>query len=109
MRCSTCITSPKIFNEVVRDILKLLTARIWIPAHVEDEYNRNYPAIFAKVFTERYNDKDVQRDKLVENLQQLIKQNDGGYYHPYMDAAKITRLKEIVSEIEPKISEAKKT
>lgn len=96
-------------QEVVRDILNLLTNRIWIPAQVVDEYYRNYPEIFAKVFSERYNDKDIQKDKLVENIQQLIKQNESEYYHPFMDTAEITRLRTIVSEIEPKISEAKKT
>lgn len=99
----------KDIQEVVKDILQLLAGRIWIPAQVMDEYNRNYPGIFAKVFSERYNDKDVQKDKLIDNLQQLIKQNDREYYHPYMDAADISHLKSIVADIEPKIADAKKT
>lgn len=94
---------------VVKDILQFLSGRIWIPAHVVDEYNRNYPGIFAKVIAERYNDKDVQKDKLVENLKQLIKQNDSEYYHPYMDTAELAHIKALVTDIEPKIADAKTT
>lgn len=95
-------------QDVVKDILQLLADRIWIPAQVLDEYERNYPEIFGKVFSERYNDKDVQKDKLIDSIQQLIKQNDREYYHPYMDSEEIARLKSIVAEIKPKIDEAKK-
>lgn len=96
-------------QEIMADILKSLSDRIWLPSQVFYEFKKNHNRAMTKPFTERYNNKDIQDNKLVADLRAHIKHWESKYYHPFVSDHSLARIKTLVDDIDPKIAEIKTT
>lgn len=96
-------------QEVMADILKYLSARIWLPAQVVYEYYKNRESVILKPIAENYRDKELQGNHLVDDLKSYIAQWEREYYHPIITGASLKSIKEALDIIEPKIAEIKTT
>ena len=95
------------YQEIISEILTYLSDRIWLPAQVVYEYNKNRDNTMMKPACENYQDKDIQGNKLVDTLKNYIAQWEKKYYHPYISHAKLTEIKKSLSVIEPEIAKIK--
>lgn len=94
-------------QDIIADILTFMNERIWIPAQVYYEFCKNRKNVITKPISEKYNDNDLQSNKLVATLLSYIGQWQKPYYHPYIDDEKLARVRDIVADIKPKIEETK--
>lgn len=94
---------------VMADILKFLSDRIWLPAQVIYEYEKNRKSVITKPINENYRDQELQGNHLVEDLKSYISQWEREYYHPFITSRSLKSIKEALADIEPKIAEIKKT
>ena len=94
---------------IMSDILSYLSDRIWLPAQVVYEFNKNRDSAMRKPITEKYQDKDILNNKLVDVLKSYISQWEDKYYHPYLDEKKLQDVKDALAIIEPQIAIIKKT
>lgn len=95
-------------QEIIADILKSLSNRIWLPYHVYYEFQKNRARTMMKPITEKYVDKDLQGNKLIADLRSYIKQWEGKYYHPFVSDQNLAKIKSLVDDIDPKIDKIKK-
>lgn len=95
------------FQEIISNILYCLRKRIWLPMQVVNEYKKNRKSVIEQPIKEKYNDKEIQNNKLVKDLKRYIIKFEEEYYHPYISADKLTEIKEAINIIEPKIAEIK--
>lgn len=92
-------------NQVVMsEILTYLSDRIWLPAHVVYEYGKNRDSAMMKPITERYQDKDLQGNHLVDDLKAYIGQWEKDYYHPFVSTKSLKEVKDSLAVIEPQIA-----
>lgn len=96
-------------QDVMSDILLHLSDRIWLPAQVVYEFNKNRESAMTKPISEKYQDKDIQNNRLVDDLKAYIGQWEKEYYHPYISAKSLQEIKDALAVIEPKIAEIKTT
>ena len=96
-------------QEVMADILKYLSARIWLPAQVVYEYYKNRDSVILKPISENYRDKELQGNHLVDDLKSYISNWERNYYHPFISAESLKSIKDALAVIEPKIAEIKTT
>lgn len=96
-------------QDVMSDILSYLTDRIWLPAQVVYEFNKNRESAMTKPISEKYQDKEIQNNRLVDDLKAYIGQWEKEYYHPFISAKSLQKIKEALAVIEPKIAEIKTT
>lgn len=94
-------------QEIMADILKSLSDRIWLPSQVFYEFQKNRESVMRKPIIEKYTDKDLQGNELVADLRLYIKQWESTYYHPFVSACSLARIKALVDDIGPKIAEIK--
>jgi len=94
-------------QEIMADILKFLSNRIWLPAQVYYEFQKNRENVIRKPIVEKYADKDLQGNKLIADLRSYIKQWEGKYYHPFISDQNLERIKKLVDDIAPKVAEIK--
>lgn len=94
-------------QEIIADILKSLSVRIWLPAHVYYEFKKNQNNARMKPISEKYSDRDLQNNKLIDDLNSYINQWEGKYYHPFVSDINLKKIKDIVDDITPKIAEIK--
>lgn len=94
-------------QRIMADILKYLAERIWLPAHVVYEYKKNRQAAMKKPKTEKYQDKEIQNNHFVADIEKYIKQWDGQYYHPYLKPANISAIRASIDIIKPEIEKIK--
>ena len=59
---------------IVADILKSLSGRIWLPAQVFYEFKKNQNNARMKPISEKYSDRDLQNNKLIDDLNSYIPQ-----------------------------------
>lgn len=97
------------YQKIMSEILTYLTDRIWLPAQVVYEYNKNRESTMLKPITENYQDKDIQSNKLVDTLKNYIAQWEKLYYHPYISDAKLQEIKDSLKVIEPELAKIKTT
>lgn len=95
-------------QEIIADILKTLSARIWLPAQVFYEFKKNQNNARMKPISESYSDKDLQSNKLIDDLKSYISQWERKYYHPFISDHKLAEVKAFVEEISPKVADIKK-
>lgn len=96
-------------QNVMSDILLHLSDRIWLPAQVVYEFNKNRESAMTKPISEKYQDKDIQNNRLVDDLKAYIGQWEKEYYHPFISAKSLQEIKDALAVIEPKIAEIKTT
>ena len=96
-------------QEVMADILKYLSDRIWLPAQVVYEYYKNRESVILKPIVENYRDKELQGNHLVDDLKSFIANWERDYYHPFISAASLKKIKDALAVIEPKIADIKMT
>lgn len=96
-------------QEVMSDILSHLSDRIWLPAQVVYEFNKNRESAMTKPISEKYQDKDIQNNRLVDDLKAHISQWEKEYYHPFISAQSLQEIKDALAVIEPKIAQIKTT
>lgn len=94
-------------QEIMADVLKSLSDRIWLPSQVFYEFQKNRESVMRKPITEKYADKDLQGNKLVADLRSYIKQWESTYYHPFVSDHCLAKIKALVDDIDPKIAEIK--
>ena len=56
------------YQEIMAEILTYLSDRIWLPAQVVYEYNKNRDNTMMKPACENYQDKDIQGNKFIDTL-----------------------------------------
>lgn len=95
------------YQVIMSDILRYLSDRIWLPAQVVYEYEKNREGTALKPITEKYQDKLVQNNNLVNDLKAFIGQWEKQYYHPYINSTKLQEIKDALSVIEPVIAQIK--
>lgn len=95
-------------QEIIADILKTLSARIWLPAQVFYEFKKNQNNARMKPISESYSDKDLQSNKLIDDLKSYIRQWERKYYHPFISDHNLAEVKAFVEEIGPKVADIKK-
>lgn len=96
-------------QEVMSDILSHLSDRIWLPSQVVYEFHKNRESAMTKPISEKYQDKDIQNNRLVDDLKAYIGQWEKDYYHPFISANSLQEIKNALAIIEPKIAEIKTT
>ncbi len=94
-------------QEVMADILKYLSDRIWLPSQVVYEYYKNRESVILKPISENYRDKELQGNHLVDDLKSYIANWERQYYHPFISDASLKTIKEALAVIEPKIADIK--
>lgn len=94
-------------QEIIADILKSISTRIWLPAHVYYEFKKNQNNARMKPISEKYSDRDLQNNKLIDDLNSYINQWERKYYHPFVSDSNLIKIKDIVDDITPKIAEIK--
>lgn len=94
-------------QEVMADILKYLSSRIWLPAQVIYEYYKNRENVILKPIAENYRDKELQGNHLVDVLKSYIANWEREYYHPFISAESLKSIKEALAVIEPMIADIK--
>ena len=97
------------FQQIMSDILIALKDRIWIPAHVKYEFEKNHEKGASNPITEKYQKTEIQKNKFVEELEALIKLWDKQYYHPSITEPDLQNIKETLADIKPKIENIKDT
>jgi len=95
------------YQEIMADILEYLSDRIWLPAQVIYEYNKNRESVMLKPISEKYQDKDIQNNHFVDDLKEFIMQWEKQYYHPYLTTEKLNTIKTSLAIIEPEIAQIK--
>ena len=98
-----------VHQEVMADILKYLSSRIWLPAQVVYEYYKNRESVILKPIAENYRDKELQGNHLVDDLKSYIANWEREYYHPFISDESLKSIKKALAVIEPKIAEIKTT
>ena len=96
-------------QDVMSDILSYLSDRIWLPAHVVYEFQKNRESAMTKPISEKYQDKDIQNNRLVDDLKAYIGQWEKEYYHPFISNTSLQEIKDALAVIEPRIAEIKNT
>lgn len=96
-------------QEVMADILSYLSDRIWLPAQVVYEFNKNRESAMTKPISEKYQYKDIQNNRLVNDLKAYIGQWEKEYYHPFISPQSLQEIKDALAVIEPKIATIKTT
>lgn len=96
-------------QDVMSNILLYLSDRIWLPAQVVYEFQKNRESAMTKPIFEKYQDKDVQNNRLVDDLKAYIGQWEKEYYHPFISVKSLQEIKDALAVIEPKIAEIKTT
>lgn len=94
-------------QEIMADILKFLSGRIWLPSQVCYEFQKNRESVMRKPITEKYADKDLQGNKLIADLRSYIKEWESTNYHPFVSDHSLERIKVLVDDIDPKVAEIK--
>ena len=95
------------YQRIMAEILTYLSDRIWLPAQVMAEYEKNHDSAMLKPKEEKYRAKDIQNNRLVDDLKKYIELWEKQYYHPYLGDEKLNKVKEALNIIEPKIAEVK--
>lgn len=95
------------YQSIMADILESLSGKIWLPAQVVYEYNKNRENVMLKPISEKYQDKDIQNNHFVDDLKGFIAQWEKQYYHPYLTTEKLDAVKTSLAIIEPEIAKIK--
>ena len=95
------------YQRIMAEILTYLSDRIWLPAQVMAEYEKNHDSAMLKPKEEKYRAKDIQNNRLVDDLKKYIELWEKQYYHPYLGDDKLNKVKAALNIIEPKIAEVK--
>lgn len=95
------------YQGIVADILKYLSNRVWLPAQVAYEYEKNRKSAILKPISEVYSSQIIEKNGLVKDLKGLITQWEDRNYHPYINDAKVAEIKKALEEIEPNIAKIK--
>lgn len=95
------------YQKIMAEILSYLSDRIWLPAQVVYEYNKNRDNAMMKPASEKYQDKDIRGNKFVDTLKKHIALWEKQYYHPYIEDTKLTEIKKSLAIIEPEMTKIK--
>ncbi len=80
-------------QKIIADILKSLSGRIWLPAQVFYEFKKNQNNARMKPISEKYSDRDLQNNKLIDDLTSYINQWERKYYHPFVSDRNLIKNK----------------
>ena len=97
------------YQQIMSDILIALKDRIWIPAHVKYEFEKNREKGAHNPINEKYSESKIRKSKFVEDLESLIKSWDERYRHPFITEPDLQTIKETLAVIKPKIEQIQKT
>ena len=97
------------FQEIISDILNSLKDKIWLPAQVVSEYNKNRENAISQPIKEKYEAKSIENNNLVKDLKSYVSKWEEQYYHPYISEDKLKLIKDAIKVIEPQIKEIKTT
>lgn len=97
----------KDYQKIMCDILTNLKDRIWIPAQVKYEFDNNYANARMKPIQEKYNDKNIQKNQIVNDLKTYIELWEKQYYHPYISDEALQATNNLLKDLEPSITKIK--
>ena len=97
------------FQQIMSDILIAMKDRIWIPAQVKYEFEKNREKGAHNPISEKYAETKIQKNRFIEELKALIELWDKQYYHPFINASSLQMIKCTLDDIEPKIGQIKTT
>lgn len=95
------------YQQIMSDILIAMKDRIWIPAHVKYEFEKNHKKGASNPINEKYSETKIQKNKFVEELKALIELWDKQYYHPFITKQSLQTIKDSLADVEPKIAQIK--
>ena len=95
------------YQQIMSDILIAMKDRIWIPAHVKYEFEKNREKGAHNPISENYSETKIQKSRFVEDLESLIKSWDEQYRHPFITEHDLQTIKETLADIKPKIAQIK--
>ena len=95
------------YQGIMAEILSYLSDRIWLPAQVVAEYEKNHDSALFKPKEEKYKANDIRNNHFVKDLKKYIDLWENQYYHPYLSEDKLKEVKSALAFIEPKIAEIK--
>ena len=95
------------YQKIIVEIIDHLKEQIWIPAQVKYEFDKNYSNARLKPKIEKYNDKTIQKNNIVDDLKTYISLWDRKYYHPYISDEKLRSLKSLLNKLKPLMLEIK--
>ena len=95
------------YQLIMSDILLALKDRIWIPAQVKYEFEKNKKKGANNPINEKYTETKIQKNNFVDELKALIGLWDKQYYHPFITEQSLQSIKKNLVEIEPKIASIK--
>jgi len=100
-----CLTNE--YQKIIVDIIDHLKEQIWIPAQVKYEFDKNYLNARLKPKSEKYNDKTIQKNNIVDDLKTYVSLWNRKYYHPYISEEKLQVVKSLLNNLEPIMQEIK--
>lgn len=95
------------YQQIMSDILIAMKDRIWIPAQVKYEFEKNREKGAYNPISEKYAEPKIQKNRFIEELKALIELWDKQYYHPFITASSLQKIKCALADIEPKIGQIK--
>ena len=95
------------YQAIMAEILTYLSDRIWLPAQVMAEYEKNHDSAMLKPKDEKYRANDIRNNHFVDDLKKYIELWEKQYYHPYLKDNNLKKVKEALNIVEPKIAEIK--
>lgn len=97
------------YQAIMKEILMHLKDRIWIPTQVKYEFDKNYTKARIKPISEKYNDKAIQKNGIIDDIKSYINVWEKKYYHPYISDDKLQDIREKLATLEPLMAEIKTT
>lgn len=90
------------------DILNYLRDRIWMPAQVYLEYNKNREKLLRNPADEQYATPKFSQNQLVDELQVFVqKHRDNPYFHPHFDDAQLAEIEKEINKIKESYKQIK--
>ena len=90
------------------DILNCLRDRIWMPAQVYLEYNKNREKLLRNPVDEQYATPKFSQNQLVDELQVFVKKHrDNPYFHPHFDDTQLANIETEINKIKESYKQIK--
>lgn len=98
---------PKHMKTLI-DIFKILSDRVWVPAHVFEEYSRNRACCCQKPRSEKYRESAFSKNGIVDELRSFVEEREENpFMHPVVTEETLKKLKDCLSLIETPLADAK--
>lgn len=96
-------TIPKSKREnIYNGIFDKIKDRLWIPAHVKDEFDKKNKEVMFSPINKVYNELKKEISKITDKeIQKIIKRITKDDFYPHFDEKNVIKLKEVFENIKP--------